>query len=202
MPQAQQPVRRSMRSRRRAMRVYRGGASKQEAIKNHTSRISVRDVKSTAAEKHSEKGMANYEKAIADLGKKRLEDEGETATDILRDDAEEATDILREDEENLDINGSSFEEATDILREDADEEATDVLRNDEADEEATDILRSDEADEEATDILRSDDADEEATDVLRSDDADDSTAVLQGGRAASSVRMIKNVIIVHSDEEI
>ena len=171
--------------------VQGGGASKQEAIKNHTSRISVRDVKSTAAEKHSEKGMANYEKAIADLGKKRLEDEGETATDILR-----------EDEENLDINGSSFEEATDILREDADEEATDVLRNDEADEEATDILRSDEADEEATDILRSDDADEEATDVLRSDDADDSTAVLQGGRAASSVRMIKNVIIVHSDEEI
>ena len=159
--------------------VQGGGASKQEAIKNHTSRISVRDVKSTAAEKHSEKGMANYEKAIADLGKKRLEDEGETATDILRDDAEEATDILREDEENLDINGSSFEEATDILREDADEEA-----------------------EEATDILRSDDADEEATDVLRSDDADDSTAVLQGGRAASSVRMIKNVIIVHSDEEI
>ena len=136
--------------------VQGGGASKQEAIKNHTSRISVRDVKSTAAEKHSEKGMANYEKAIADLGKKRLEDEGETATDILRDDAEEATDILREDEENLDINGSSFEEATD----------------------------------------------EEATDVLRSDDADDSTAVLQGGRAASSVRMIKNVIIVHSDEEI
>jgi len=196
--------------------VQGGGASKQEAIKNHTSRISVRDVKSTAAEKHSEKGMANYEKAIADLGKKRLEDEGETATDILRDDAEEATDILREDEENLDINGSSFEEATDILREDADEEATDVLRNDEADEEATDILRSDEADEEATDILRSDEADEEATDilrsddeadeeatdVLRSDDADDSTAVLQGGRAASSVRMIKNVIIVHSDEEI
>ena len=193
--------------------VQGGGASKQEAIKNHTSRISVRDVKSTAAEKHSEKGMANYEKAIADLGKKRLEDEGETATDILRDDAEEATDILREDEENLDINGSSFEEATDILREDAeatdvlrndeaDEEATDILRSDEADEEATDILRSDEADEEATDILRSDDADEEATDVLRSDDADDSTAVLQGGRAASSVRMIKNVIIVHSDEEI
>lgn len=179
--------------------VQGGGASKQDAIKNHTSRISVRDVKSTAAEKHSEKGMANYEKAIADLGKRKLEDEGETATDILRDDAEEATDILREDEENLDINGSSFEEATDILREDADEEATDVLRND---EEATDILRSDEADEEATDILRSDDADEEATDVLRSDDADDSTAVLQGGRAASSVRMIKNVIIVHSDEEI
>mgnify|MGYP000261225543 CR=1 FL=1 len=132
--------------------VQGGGASKQEAIKNHTSRISVRDVKSTAAEKHSEKGMANYEKAIADLGKKRLEDEGETATDILRDDAEEATDILREDEENLDINGSSFEEATDILREDADEEATDVLRNDEADEEATDILRRDEAEEEATDI--------------------------------------------------
>ena len=95
--------------------VQGGGASKQEAIKNHTSRVSVRDVKSTAAEKHSEKGMANYEKAIADLGKKRLEDEGETATDILRDDAEEATDILREDEENLDINGSSFEEATDIL---------------------------------------------------------------------------------------
>ncbi len=64
------------------------------------------------------------------------------------------------------------------------------------------VLRIDDADEEATDILRSDDADEEATDVLRSDDADDSTAVLQGGRAASLVRMIKNVIIVHSDEEI
>lgn len=57
--------------------------------------------------------------------------------------------------------------------------------SEDADEEATDVLRNDEADEEATDILRSDDADEEATDVLRSDDADDSTAVLQGGRAAA-----------------
>ncbi len=196
--------------------VQGGGASKQEAIKNHTSRISVRDVKSTAAEKHSEKGMANYEKAIADLGKKRLEDDGETATDILRDDAEEATDILREDWKRiltsmavaLRRRQTSSEMMrmrkqrmySEMMRQTEDD--TDILRSDEVDEEATDILRSDEADEEATDILRSDDADEEATDVLRSDDADDSTAVLQGGRAASSVRMIKNVIIVHSDEEI
>ena len=191
------------------------GASKKDAIKNHTSKISVRDVESSAAVKKEKKGRANYEKAIADLqnAKKgdmreltdeeatnvlRYDEDGEEATDVLRydEDGEEATDVLRYDEDG--------EEATDVLRTD-DEEATDVLRTD--DEEATDVLRAD--DEEATDVLRADD--EEATDVLRVGDDEEATDVLkvdaQGeekvrGAHSGAVKMIMDVVVVHSEEKI
>ena len=193
------------------------GASKKDAIKNHTSKISVRDVESSAAVKKEKKGRANYEKAIADLqnAKKgdmreltdeeatnvlRYDEDGEEATDVLRydEDGEEATDVLRYDEDG--------EEATDVLRYDEDgEEATDVLRTD--DEEATDVLRAD--DEEATDVLRADD--EEATDVLRVGDDEEATDVLkvdaQGeekvrGAHSGAVKMIMDVVVVHSEEKI
>ena len=229
------------------------GISKKEAIKNHTTKISVRDVQSSESSKRAEKGRANYEKAVADIkNKKKNEDylksiheeatdilhedmqelarnmySDEEATDVLmeNEDSEEATDVLRADddgEEETDVLRAEDdgEEETDVLRADDDsEEATDVLRAEDDGEEATDVLRADD-DEAATDVLRADD-DEAATDVLRADDDDatdvlrnddaEATSVLAGqsdftGRLSqgenSMLKMVKNVVIVHTDESI
>ena len=216
------------------------GISKKEAIKNHTTKISVRDVQSSESSKRAEKGRANYEKAVADIKNKKKNE------DYLKSIHEEATDILHEDMQELARNMYSDEEATDVLMENEDsEEATDVLRADEDSEEATDVLRAEDDGEEATDVLRAEDDGEEATDVLRADDdeaatdvlranddeaatdvlrADDddatdvlrnddteATSVLTGqsdftGRLSqgenSMLKMVKNVVIVHTDESI
>ena len=229
------------------------GISKKEAIKNHTTKISVRDVQSSESSKRAEKGRANYEKAVADIkNKKKNEDYlksiHEEATDILHEDMqelarnmysdEEATDVLMENEDSEEATDvlraeDDGEEATDVLRaEDDGEEATDVLRADDDSEEATDVLRAEDDGEEATDVLRADDDeaatdvlrandDEAATDVLRADDDDatdvlrnddtEATSVLTGqsdftGRLSqgenSMLKMVKNVVIVHTDESI
>ncbi len=216
------------------------GISKKEAIKNHTTKISVRDVQSSESSKRAEKGRANYEKAVADIkNKKKNEDYlksiHEEATDILHEDMqelarnmysdEEATDVLMENEDSEEATDvlraeDDGEEETDVLRaEDDGEEATDVLRADEDSEEETDVLRADD-DEAATDVLRADDdeaatdvlraEDDDATDVLRNDDTE-ATSVLTGqsdftGRLSqgenSMLKMVKNVVIVHTDESI
>ena len=216
------------------------GISKKEAIKNHTTKISVRDVQSSESSKRAEKGRANYEKAVADIkNKKKNEDYlksiHEDATDILHEDMqelardmysdEEATDVLMENEDSEEATDvlraeDDSEEATDVLRaEDDGEEATDVLRAEDDGEEATDVLRADD-DEAATDVLRADDdeaatdvlraEDDDATDVLRNDDTE-ATSVLTGqsdftGRLSqgenSMLKMVKNVVIVHTDESI
>ena len=269
--------------------VQGGGASKSEAIKEHTSKISVRDVQAAPSARAAEQSRTNYEKAVADVERKRKQEEylkeiREDATDVLHEDMQEmtapperdddetdiiiaphpnkkaavealkerqnsrkapkqihsdieadsesATDVLRgedaEDDKTTDIlrdvnvkptaeavpsyeaadddsesvtdvlRGDDSESATDVLRGDDSESATDVLRSDDADE-ATDVLRE-ESDEEATDVLR-EESDEEATDVLR-DKSDESTDILQNRRTASSVKIIKNVIVVHSNEKI
>lgn len=216
------------------------GISKKEAIKNHTTKISVRDVQSSESSKRAEKGRANYEKAVADIKNKKKNE------DYLKSIHEEATDILHEDMQELARNMYSDEEATDVLMENEDsEEATDVLRAEDDGEEATDVLRADEDSEEETDVLRAEDDGEEETDVLRADDdeaatdvlrADDdeaatdvlraedddatdvlrnddteATSVLTGqsdftGRLSqgenSMLKMVKNVVIVHTDESI
>ncbi len=229
------------------------GISKKEAIKNHTTKISVRDVQSSESSKRAEKGRANYEKAVADIkNKKKNEDYlksiHEEATDILHEDMqelarnmysdEEATDVLMENEDSEEATDvlradEDSEEATDVLRvEDDGEEETDVLRADDDSEEATDVLRAEDDGEEETDVLRADDDeaatdvlraddDEAATDVLRADDDDatdvlrnddaETTSVLTGqsdftGRLSqgenSMLKMVKNVVIVHTDESI
>ena len=229
------------------------GISKKEAIKNHTTKISVRDVQSSESSKRAEKGRANYEKAVADIkNKKKNEDylksiheeatdilhedmqelarnmySDEEATDVLmeNEDSEEATDVLRADDDSEEATdvlraGDDGEEATDVLRAGDDgEEATDVLRAEDDGEEETDVLRAD-GDEAATDVLRADDdeaatdvlraEDDDATDVLRNDDTE-ATSVLTGqsdftGRLSqgenSMLKMVKNVVIVHTDESI
>jgi len=229
------------------------GISKKEAIKNHTTKISVRDVQSSESSKRAEKGRANYEKAVADIkNKKKNEDYlksiHEEATDILHEDMQELARNMYSDEEATDVlmENEDSEEATDVLRaEDDGEEETDVLRAEDDGEEATDVLRADEDSEEETDVLRADDDGEEETDVLRADDdeaatdvlrADDdeaatdvlraedddatdvlrnddteATSVLTGqsdftGRLSqgenSMLKMVKNVVIVHTDESI
>ena len=229
------------------------GISKKEAIKNHTTKISVRDVQSSESSKRAEKGRANYEKAVADIkNKKKNEDYlksiHEEATDILHEDMQELARNMYSDEEATDVlmENEDSEEATDVLRADEDsEEATDVLRAEDDGEEATDVLRAEDDSEEATDVLRAEDDGEEATDVLRADDdeaatdvlrADDdeaatdvlraedddatdvlrnddteATSVLTGqsdftGRLSqgenSMLKMVKNVVIVHTDESI
>ena len=190
------------------------GISKKEAIKNHTTKISVRDVQSSESSKRAEKGRANYEKAVADIKNKKKNE------DYLKSIHEEATDILHEDMQELARNMYSDEEATDVLMENEDsEEATDVLRAEDDGEEETDVLRADD-DEAATDVLRADDdeaatdvlraEDDDATDVLRNDDTE-ATSVLTGqsdftGRLSqgenSMLKMVKNVVIVHTDESI
>lgn len=190
------------------------GISKKEAIKNHTTKISVRDVQSSESSKRAEKGRANYEKAVADIKNKKKNE------DYLKSIHEEATDILHEDMQELARNMYSDEEATDVLRADEDsEEETDVLRAEDDGEEETDVLRADD-DEAATDVLRADDdeaatdvlraEDDDATDVLRNDDTE-ATSVLTGqsdftGRLSqgenSMLKMVKNVVIVHTDESI
>ena len=95
------------------------GISKKEAIKNHTTKISVRDVQSSESSKRAEKGRANYEKAVADIKNKKKNE------DYLKSIHEEATDILHEDMQELARNMYSDEEATDVLMENEDsEEAT------------------------------------------------------------------------------
>ena len=229
------------------------GISKKEAIKNHTTNISVRDVQSSESSKRAEKGRANYEKAVADIkNKKKNEDYlksiHEEATDILHEDMQELARNMYSDEEATDVlmENEDSEEATDVLRADEDsEEATDVLRAEDDGEEATDVLRADDDSEEATDVLRAEDDGEEATDVLRADDDeaatdvlranddeaatdvlraedDDATDVLRNddteatsvltgqsdftGRLSqgenSMLKMVKNVVIVHTDESI
>ena len=216
------------------------GISKKEAIKNHTTKISVRDVQSSESSKRAEKGRANYEKAVADIkNKKKNEDYlksiHEDATDILHEDMQELARDMYSDEEATDVlmENEDSEEATDVLRaEDDSEEATDVLRAEDDGEEATDVLRAEDDGEEATDVLRADDdeaamdvlradddeaatdvlraEDDDATDVLRNDDTE-VTSVLTGqsdftGRLSqgenSMLKMVKNVVIVHTDESI
>lgn len=245
--------------------VQGGGASKSEAIKEHTSKISVRDVQAAPSARAAEQSRTNYEKAVADVERKRKQEEylkeiREDATDVLHEDMQEMTAPPERDDDETDIiiaphpnkkaavealkerqNSrkapkqihsdieADSESATDVLRgedaeddkttdilrnvnvkqtaeavpsyeaaEDDSESATDVLRGDDS-ESATDVLRSDDADE-ATDVLR-EESDEEATDVLR-EKSDDKADILQNRRTASSVKIIKNVIVVHSNEKI
>ena len=121
------------------------------------------------------------------------------ATDVLRDTSagdDGATDVLRNDEGD--------DGATDVLRNDeGDDGATDVLRGDDADDEdATDVLRMDDDDSDATEVLRADDDDSDATDVLRADDDEEGTSVLTTGTLAKKVKVIYNIVVVHSDESI
>ena len=124
-------------------------------------------------------------------------DDGET--EILgADNADETTDVLR--------NATSVGDdgATDVLRNDGDDDGTtDVLRNAEGVDGATDVLRGDDEDDgDATDVLRGDEDDSDATDVLRADDDEEGTSVLTTGTLEAKVKVVYNIVVVHSNESI
>ncbi len=145
-------------------------------------------------------GSGNPDEEVTDILRNGAAADDET-TDILRDGTaagdDEATDVLR-------ATGEGDDEATDVLRgtDEGDDEATDVLRADEGDDGATDVLRADEGDDGATDVLRADEGDDGATDVLRAEDDEEGTSVLASSEAAlaKKVKVIYNVVVVHSDE--
>ena len=159
-------------------------------------------------------GNGNPDEEVTDILRNGAAADDET-TDILRDGSaagdDEATDVLRAtgegDDEATDVLRGTDEgddEATDVLRgtDEGDDGATDVLRADEGDDGATDVLRADEGDDGATDVLRADEGDDGATDVLRAEDDEEGTSVLASSEAAlaKKVKVIYNVVVVHSDE--
>ena len=159
-------------------------------------------------------GSGNPDEEVTDILRNGAAADDET-TDILRDGSaagdDEATDVLRAtgegDDEATDVLRGTDEgddEATDVLRgnDEGDDGATDVLRADEGDDGATDVLRADEGDDGATDVLRADEGDDGATDVLRAEDDEEGTSVLASSEAAlaKKVKVIYNVVVVHSDE--
>ena len=188
--------------------VQGGGASKSEAIKEHTSKISVRDVQAAPSARAAEQSRTNYEKAVADVERKRKQEEylkeiREDATDVLHEDMQEMTAPPERDDDETDIiiaPHPNKKAAVEALKERQNSrKAPKQIHSDiEADSEsATDVLRGEDAeDDKTTDILRdvkvqqsasyskyeaSDDDSESATDVLRADDDSESaTDVLRG----------------------
>ena len=187
--------------------VQGGGASKSEAIKEHTSKISVRDVQAAPSARAAEQSRTNYEKAVADVERKRKQEEylkeiREDATDVLHEDMQEMTAPPERDDDETDIiiaPHPNKKAAVEALKERQNSrKAPKQIHSDiEADSEsATDVLRGEDAeDDKTTDILRdvnvkqtaeavpsyeaAEDDSESVTDVLRGDDSESATDVLR-----------------------
>ena len=205
--------------------VQGGGASKSEAIKEHTSKISVRDVQAAPSARAAEQSRTNYEKAVADVERKRKQEEylkeiREDATDVLHEDMQEMTAPPERDDDETDIiiaPHPNKKAAVEALKERQNSrKAPKQIHSDiEADSEsATDVLRGEDAeDDKTTDILRNvnvkqtaeavpsyeaaEDDSESATDVLRGDDSESATDVLRSDDADEATDVLRE----ESDEE-
>ena len=200
--------------------VQGGGASKSEAIKEHTSKISVRDVQAAPSARAAEQSRTNYEKAVADVERKRKQEEylkeiREDATDVLHEDMQEMTAPPERDDDETDIiiaPHPNKKAAVEALKERQNSrKAPKQIHSDiEADSEsATDVLRGEDAeDDKTTDILRNvnvkqtaeavpsyeaaDDDSESVTDVLRGDDSESATDVLRGDDSESATDVLRS----------
>ncbi len=200
--------------------VQGGGASKSEAIKEHTSKISVRDVQAAPSARAAEQSRTNYEKAVADVERKRKQEEylkeiREDATDVLHEDMQEMTAPPERDDDETDIiiaPHPNKKAAVEALKERQNSrKAPKQIHSDiEADSEsATDVLRGEDAeDDKTTDILRNvnvkqtaeavpsyeaaDDDSESVTDVLRGDDSESATDVLMGDDSESATDVLRS----------
>ena len=199
--------------------VQGGGASKSEAIKEHTSKISVRDVQAAPSARSAEQSRTNYEKAVADVERKRKQEEylkeiREDATDVLHEDMQEMTAPPERDDDETDIiiaPHPNKKAAVEALKERQNSrKAPKQIHSDiEADSEsATDVLRGEDAeDDKTTDILRdvnvkqtaeavpsyeaAEDDSESVTDVLRGDDSESATDVLRGDDSESATDVLR-----------
>ena len=200
--------------------VQGGGASKSEAIKEHTSKISVRDVQAAPSARAAEQSRTNYEKAVADVERKRKQEEylkeiREDATDVLHEDMQEMTAPPERDDDETDIiiaPHPNKKAAVEALKERQNSrKAPKQIHSDiEADSEsATDVLRGEDAeDDKTTDILRdvnvkqtaeavpsyeaAEDDSESVTDVLRGDDSESATDVLMGDDSESATDVLRS----------
>lgn len=175
-----------------------GSIAKKEQEKYYNMGSGKITAKETISSKAERKASGNDSTELLDRAKKEKKFE---ETDILR---PGVNDYDKPDEAATEVLGSE-DDTTDILRDGAqvgDDEATDVLRNDEGDDGATDVLRTDgEEDGDTTDVLRTEE-DGDATDILRADDDEEGTSVLTTGTLAKKVKVIYNIVVVHSDETI
>lgn len=186
------------RSEERTGKYYNMGSGKitaKEAVSTREDRKANGNDSTELLEKSKKKEKKFEETDILRPGINDYDTPDDGETEVLGSGADdEATDVLRD-------TSAGDDGATDVLRNDeGDDGATDVLRGD--DEDATDVLRMDDDDSDATDVLRADDDDSDATDVLRADDDEEGTSVLTTGTLAKKVKVIYNIVVVHSDESI
>ena len=188
-----------------------GSIAKKEQEKYYNMGSGKITAKETISSKAERKASGNDSTELLEKSKKKEKKFEET--DILR---PGVNDYDKTDEAATEVLGSE-DDTTDILRDGAqvgDDEATDVLRNNEGDDGATDVLRNDEGDDGSTDVLRTDEEEDgdatdvlrteedgDATDILRADD-EEGTSVLTTGTLAKKVKVIYNIVVVHSDETI
>lgn len=190
-----------------------GSVAKKEQEKYYNMGSGKITAKETVSSKEERKTYGNDSTELLDNKKKKEKKFEETdvlrpgindyetpddgATEVLgADNADETTDILR------DAASVGDDGVTDVLRNDGNDETTDILRNNDGDDGTTDVLRNNEGDDGATDVLRGDEDDSDATDVLRADEDEESTSVLTTGTLATKVKVIYNIVVVHSDESI
>lgn len=179
-----------------------GSVAKKEQEKYYNMGSGKITAKETVSSKEERKNYGNDSTELLDNKKKKEKKFEET--DVLR---PGINDYETPDDGETEILGAdNADETTDILRDATsvgDDGATDVLRNDEGDDGATDVLRGDDEDDgDATDVLRGDEDDSNATDVLRADDDEEGTSVLTTGTLAAKVKVVYNIVVVHSDESI
>lgn len=165
-----------------------GSVAKKEQEKYYNLGSGKITAKETVSSKEERKNYGNDSTELLDNKKKKEKKFEET--DVLR---PGINDYETPDDGETEILGAdNADETTDILR-----DATSV-----GDDGATDVLRNDEGDDGATDVLRGDDEDDgDATDVLRGDD-EEGTSVLTTGTLAAKVKVVYNIVVVHSDESI
>lgn len=179
-----------------------GSVAKKEQEKYYNMGSGKITAKETVSSKEERKNYGNDSTELLDNKKKKEKKFEET--DVLR---PGVNDYETPDDGETEILGAdNADETTDILRDATsvgDDGATDVLRNDEGDDGATDVLRGDDEDDgDTTDVLRGDEDDSDATDVLRADDDEEGTSVLTTGTLAAKVKVVYNIVVVHSDESI
>lgn len=179
-----------------------GSVAKKEQEKYYNLGSGKITAKETVSSKEERKNYGNDSTELLDNKKKKEKKFEET--DVLR---PGINDYETPDDGETEILGAdNADETTDILRDATsvgDDGATDVLRNDEGDDGATDVLRGDDEDDgDATDVLRGDEDDSDATDVLRADDDEEGTSVLTTGTLEAKVKVVYNIVVVHSNESI
>ena len=176
-----------------------GSIAKKEQEKYYNMGSGKITAKETVSSEQDRKTSGNDSTEL--LGKTKKKEKRFEQTDILR---PGIRDYDEPDTNETEILGEE-DDTTDILQNQAfegDDGATDVLTGEEGDDGATDVLTGEEGDDGATDVLTGED--DGATDILSNVEGDeDATSVLSAkDDSYKHVKVIYNVVVVHTDETI